>query len=236
MQSHRQPRLGDAAGNRSGRLLCQVERIAEGRPVDPAGLAGRKLEADIERRDRERRRYQQVVVAVEKIHVRAERAALHLRIEDLGGADVRALFGDLDQTGIDQLAHLRRERLQERRGAGEPLRAEDAFRIFEARVLLLDFGAEVGEYMHRLAHDRRDFRIDAGVAQIGRVRNAQIGHALVERAAPVARLVGQRIPVARVGQRKHVQHQRRVGDAARHRADVCHGAEGRERPRRHSAE
>ena len=42
--------------------------------------------AGVEGRERQRRRHQQVVVAVEEVHVHAERAALLLRLEQLVGA------------------------------------------------------------------------------------------------------------------------------------------------------
>src|SRR5215212_12273452 len=44
LQPDRQPGAGQPAGYAAGRLTGHVERIAEGRPVDPAGLGGRVVE------------------------------------------------------------------------------------------------------------------------------------------------------------------------------------------------
>ena len=116
------------------------------------------------------------------------------------------------------------------------MRLEDRAGVLEARMLLVHVGAEVGEDAERLRTMRRDLGIDLGVAEVGRVGDAQARDAALEAGAPVARLVGQRVPVARVGQRRSREHQRGVGDGARHRPDMRDGAEGRQRPGRHAAE
>ncbi len=116
------------------------------------------------------------------------------------------------------------------------MRPEDGLGVLEARILLFDVRAEVLEHFHRFAHERGDFGIDLGVAEIGRIRDAKAADAEVEARAVVAIVVRKAMPVARIGLRKHVQHQRGVGDGAGHRSDVRHGAEGRERPRGHAPE
>ena len=131
--------------------------------------------------------------------MRAERAALHLRVEQFLRGDLRALLGDLQQARVDQLALLRRDGIHQHRRAREPVRAEDGIGILESRALLFNRGAEIAKDVHRLAHDVGDLGIDLGIAEIRRVGDAKVGDALVEAEAPVAPLAGQRLPVPRIG-------------------------------------
>ncbi len=147
MQPDRQTRLGEAAGNGGRRLLGEVEGEGKGRPVDPAvvqhGVGG--FPVGIEGRDRQRRRDQQVPVAVKQVHVGAERAAFHLRVQDLERRDLGAHLRRFDQARVHQALAL--DRLEEKSGAREPVRAEDRLRVLEARVFLLDLGAEIFEHL-----------------------------------------------------------------------------------------
>ena len=54
-----------------------------------------------------------------------------------------------------------------------------------------------------------------GDAATGPLQNARMLAAVVETDAVVARVVGQRVPVARIGLRQHVHHQRRIEHAQR---------------------
>jgi len=93
-------------------------------------------------------------------------------------------------------------------------------------MFLLDPGAEIREDRDCMKEELFYFGVDLGVTQIGRESDAQVLHAVLERGAVIARVVGQGVPVARVGKREDVEHQRGVGDTARDRPDVRDGAKG----------
>ena len=79
------------------------------------------------------------------------------------------------------------------------MRAEDDVGIGEAGILFLHLRAEIAEDLERIAHDLGDLGVDLGVAEVRRVGDAKIGHAFVEAEPPVAPVVRQRVPVARIG-------------------------------------
>ena len=106
---------------------------------------------------RERRRDQQVVVAVEQVHVHAERAALLLRVEQLVRGDLLALRGDLD-AGPDRSAPCSSTFFSRNAAPREPVRAEDRRRVLEAGMLLLDLRAQVLEDLDCAFHDAQRLR------------------------------------------------------------------------------
>src|SRR6185312_6103302 len=85
LQSSRQSTGREAAGHRSGGLLCQVEGEAERRPRRPIRLilARRRDMVRREGRDGQGRRQQEIEPAMELCHMQAERRALVHRVEIL---------------------------------------------------------------------------------------------------------------------------------------------------------
>ena len=80
---------------------------------------------------------------MEEIHVRAERAALQGRLQQLVDAYLLSLRRHLAKSRIDQLVLLLRNASQEKRRARKPVRHEERRRVFEPGVLLLDFRSQI---------------------------------------------------------------------------------------------
>src|SRR5260221_6369709 len=104
LQADRQAGFGEAAEDRGRGLLREVEGIRKGRPVGPFAVLCflRVFHTYVKRGDRQSRRHEEVELPMEQIHMRAERAALHLCIEDLRGGDFWAYGSDLYHPGSDR--------------------------------------------------------------------------------------------------------------------------------------
>ncbi len=143
-------------GTADRRLLGQVERIAEARPVAPAlrALGVRVLDAGCEGRQRRARRDEEIVLRQEALHRDAQIAALQHGVLDLGPTVAGTLLGHRDEAGIEPRALLGRQLLQQPRRRREPGAGEDAAGPADRRVDQLDPRAQIGQHRQRRVERR----------------------------------------------------------------------------------
>ena len=119
------------------------------------------------------------------------------------------------ETRIEFVPAIFRNRIDDRSQAREKVRAEGLHGVLEPRVLFLHHGAEIGQNLDRRLNQVGDLRVDVGVAQVPRIGDAHSAHTVVEPHAPVAGLVRNGEPIARVRLREDRQQERAVGNRPR---------------------
>ena len=179
-----------------------------------------QIPADRQGRHRHHRGQQQIVAFVELAHPDAEGGARHIGAEIFDRTDALAERRHRDEAGVAQIPLLGRETGQHAGFPGGPQGQQRIARRWENLADFLDRSAELFELPCGGSACRGDLGIDAGIAEIGAVGDAQPAHPILDAVAPVVLLRGQRIRIAVIRPVQHVQQQCRIAHIPRHRPDI----------------
>src|SRR5205823_14735805 len=123
------------------------------------------LQPGLERGDRQGRRHQQVVPLVKTAHENADPHAYRGRVQVIHGRQATTLRADLPQPPVQFGPPALRELFDRLGGSAEPQHMERFDRIVEARIDLVDLGAEIGQHTDGRAYPRLHLAVDFDVTE-----------------------------------------------------------------------
>src|SRR5439155_13833529 len=224
LQPDRQAVGGEAGGDGDGGLAREVERVRERHPAQhgdrlAVDLAGR-LAAGGERRHRRRRRQEKIEAFGERAHLLPVLRHAGARAKVVSGGDAAAAADELHERRVQPLLGCRqlvRPRGVELRGDE---RRERLLEVLPARIDDLHVATERLELGGGVTGQLEYLGLDAREPEVGRpgdVETMDVARARVDVRAGLAR---QRLAVAVVAARDHVEHGRGIAHAAREWPDV----------------
>ena len=242
LEADRQAVRGQPAGHRETRHAGKVEGVERPGPVVVERRAAGRIDPRIEGRHRHCRGEQDVVLLHEPGQQRADAPLFHLGVLHVHRAVPVGVGGVPSHRLVEQRATVGRHRVDDRPGRQAAQHVIGLHGIVDRRIDFGDLGTELAEHLGRCPHRSLDLRMDVDEAEPRAQRDAQALHTGFQARQIVAAVVGQALPVARVGPAQHIQTERQVANRARHRADMApgpapgrllqrHAAEGRLQPR-----